>query len=156
MDISTILWPTDLSEASRQALPWVETLAAKLGARVHVPHVVVDNTRYDGYYGHPHLDTVQAMHEWELRESRQRLENLCQERLGGWPGWEVGVAIGSPAAEILKAASSLNAGLIVMTPHGQGGMDYEEPYVLGGVTDKVVRQAPVPVLVVNPARPARA
>ncbi len=155
MDISTILWPTDLSEASRQALPWVEALASKLGARIHAFHVVIDNTRYDGYYGHPHLDTVKAMQEWELRESRRRMESLCQEHLGGCPGWEIGVAIGSPAAEILKAISNLHAGLVVMTPHGQGDMAYEDEYVLGGVTDKVVRQSPVPVLVVNGRRLAR-
>jgi nucleotide-binding universal stress UspA family protein len=51
----------------------------------------------------------------------------------------------SPAEGIGAYAEHVDAGLIVMATHGAGGL---KEWVLGGVTDKVIRRGPVPVLVV--------
>ncbi len=56
-------------------------------------------------------------------------------------------AIGSPAFRIIEEAESLEGSMIVMSTHGAGGF---KRWVIGSVTDKVVRSSGVPVLVLPP------
>ena len=56
---------------------------------------------------------------------------------------------GDPAREILAEATAQRADLLVMGTHGRSGF---ERWVLGSVTDRVLRKAPCPVLTVS--RPA--
>ncbi len=60
-------------------------------------------------------------------------------------------AIGSAAFRIIEEAESLEGPLIVMGTHGAGGF---KRWVIGSVTDKVVRSAGVPVLVLPPKQAA--
>ena len=53
----------------------------------------------------------------------------------------------NPATGILHFAEQCGADLIAMSTHGRGGVSR---FVLGSVTDKVVRGAPVPTLVFHP------
>jgi nucleotide-binding universal stress UspA family protein len=55
----------------------------------------------------------------------------------------------SPAETIVDYALRKRCGLIAMTTRGAGGV---ERWILGGVTDKVVRHGPTPVLVNRAAR----
>jgi nucleotide-binding universal stress UspA family protein len=57
------------------------------------------------------------------------------------------VRVGSPAGEIIAAASESNVDLICIGTHGRGGLAH---FFLGSVAEKVVRQSPVPVLTVRP------
>jgi nucleotide-binding universal stress UspA family protein len=57
------------------------------------------------------------------------------------------VVEGRVVAEVLGRARSWPADLVVMGTHGRGGF---ERLVLGSVTEKVLRQAPCPVLTVPP------
>ena len=54
---------------------------------------------------------------------------------------------GAPAAGILARAASMSADLLVMGTHGLGGF---ERFVLGSVTEKILRKARCPVLTVPP------
>lgn len=56
------------------------------------------------------------------------------------------VVAGSPADEIVKAATQWPADLIVIGSHGRGGL---ERVLLGIVAEAVTRHAPCPVLVVR-------
>ena len=56
---------------------------------------------------------------------------------------------GFPAEVILGAAAGKD--LIVMTTHGRGGISR---WVLGSITEKLLRLSPIPVLVIRPRRPA--
>ena len=53
---------------------------------------------------------------------------------------------GDPEAVICERANAIGADLIVMTSHGRGGLSRA---CLGSVTDAVVRQAAIPVLVLH-------
>jgi nucleotide-binding universal stress UspA family protein len=55
-----------------------------------------------------------------------------------------------PRRAILKEAGLLDAGLIVMGTHGRTGFDH---LLLGSVTEKVIRKALCPVMVVPPHAP---
>ena len=58
-----------------------------------------------------------------------------------------GVYEGQVVAEILDRARAWPADMLVMGTHGRGGF---ERWVLGSVTEKVLRKAPCPVLTVPP------
>jgi nucleotide-binding universal stress UspA family protein len=54
-----------------------------------------------------------------------------------------------PAQEILKAAAEQRADLIVVATHGRGGLSR---HMIGSVTEQVLRNSPVDVLAIPPAR----
>ena len=56
------------------------------------------------------------------------------------------VSTGNAAEEILKAANEIKANLIAMSTHGRSGL---RRLAFGSVTDKVMRSANVPVLLVR-------
>jgi nucleotide-binding universal stress UspA family protein len=56
------------------------------------------------------------------------------------------------AEEIIKTASEINADLIAISTHGSSGLTR---WAFGSVTDKVLRGANVPVLMVRAAKPAK-
>ena len=60
-------------------------------------------------------------------------------------------AVGMPAAEILRVARERSCDLIVMSAHGSAGL----PTVVGSITERVLRETPVPVLVTPAADPGR-
>ena len=57
------------------------------------------------------------------------------------------VRVGSPAGEIIAAASELKVDLVCVGTHGRSGIAH---FILGSVAEKVVRQAPCPVLTIRP------
>jgi nucleotide-binding universal stress UspA family protein len=54
------------------------------------------------------------------------------------------IAIGDPASEIIDVARAIDAGVIVIPSRGKSGL---RRWMIGSVAEKVVRQAPCPVLV---------
>ena len=56
------------------------------------------------------------------------------------------VGVGVPASEIVQAAKTLAADVIVIATHGRTGLKH---VLLGSVVESVVRRAPCPVLVVR-------
>jgi nucleotide-binding universal stress UspA family protein len=70
-----------------------------------------------------------------------------QFRAGGVP-LEPVLKQGDPAQQILEACRELEAGLIAMTTHSRTGI---VRWRMGGVTDKLLRAARVPLLILRPA-----
>ena len=62
-------------------------------------------------------------------------------------GIELLVRSGHASDTICKVALEWNANLIVMATHGRKGLGH---FALGSVTEQVLRNAPCPVLTVNP------
>jgi nucleotide-binding universal stress UspA family protein len=141
--INTVLCPIDFSDASRHALDHAVAIAgwyrAKLVA-LHTYHPVflpvpglamagaVDNSV-------PDADAVAQMNADMTALLRPaKTLGLTTESI---------VQMGTPVSEILAAAASLHADLIVMGTHGTTGFDHA---VLGSVTEKVLRTAKCPVL----------
>lgn len=80
-------------------------------------------------------------------EVRTRLERLARQKVKGKAHYEVEVMMGDPGVEILQTAKRRGADLIVMATHGRKGLRH---FVLGSVAERVVREAPCPVLSFNP------
>jgi nucleotide-binding universal stress UspA family protein len=130
-----ILVPTDGSECAEAAIGYAEDLAGQYEATVHVL-CVVDSRTLDSA---PHLERVKD-------ESTEMVESVCEDLAGSNIPVEDAVRTGIPHQEILQYASQQGIDLIAMGTHGRTGI---ERYLLGSITEKVVRLSDVPVLTVR-------
>ena len=134
-----ILLPTDGSDASDRAVAQAVGLAEELGATLHVLFVVEDLP----YSPEMMDDSVEA----RLREvGGDALERVREQ--AGAASVEIVTALeqGVPHETILAYADDEDCDLIVMGTHGRSGLDR---YLLGSVTERVVRAADCPVLTVR-------
>ncbi|MBW1713619.1 MAG: universal stress protein [Deltaproteobacteria bacterium] len=142
VEIKRILFPVELSDIFDKIVPYVADQADKLGAEVHVIHVVPDMTNFVGLYV-SELDFIKTQSEL-VKEAEARLEELCQKFL---PQAKCQVMVGDPVERILEYVASNDISMLVMGTHGRKGIDR---IILGSVTLRVLRRSPVPVLTINP------
>jgi nucleotide-binding universal stress UspA family protein len=142
----TILLATDLSPASAAAESEAIGLARDLRGSLLVLSVI-DPRSLRGARGQWIQRADQARAALTVR-SRDVIE---QARTAGIPVrlliWE-----GDPADSIVEAAFAESADYIVVGSHGRRGVDR---MLLGSVSDRVVREAPVPVIVARRREVAR-
>ena len=88
---------------------------------------------------------------WNTLDNEQRKEKV-KSFLGskldemGYKEIQIEVAIGDPSTQIVDYAKEIEANLIVMPSHGRKGISR---FLLGSVTERVVRLSPCPVLVLK-------
>ena len=81
-------------------------------------------------------------------QRKQKVEDFLAQKLGemGYKKVKIQVAIGDPTTEIIDYAKEISADLIVLPSHGRKGISR---FLLGSVTERVVRLSPCPVLVIK-------
>lgn len=136
--IDRILVPVDFSEHARLALAHAAALAEEFGARLDVLHVLYDLT-FPNAYG---LEPTGVLGPETLERSREALARLAEEVGPSGVRWEAHTQIGYAASDIVHFAERHGTDLIVMTTHGWTGLKH---FLLGSVTEKVVRHASCPV-----------
>lgn len=157
-----ILVPLDGSELARQIVPYATLVAGTFAIPVVLLEVLPKVTSEAGYLASqeaflamliarrrgPVEPGAAGVTENPAVEAERRLDEIARPlRDMGLPV-ETDVAVGDAATEIIEAASKGNAGtLIVMSTHGRTALTR---WLLGSVTDKVVRNGRHPVLVVRP------
>ncbi len=142
-----ILFPTDLSPESEVALRPLAKLAETFSAHVTVLVVVepaVVGPVIAGVYAQQ-LDLLQDLTNATRERAMDQAPELLQRYLRPETARSAKVVVGEPAAEILAAARELDTDLICMATHGRSGF---KRLLLGSVADRVLRQAPCPVLLV--------
>ncbi len=148
MEIKRILWPTDFSRAAAMAEEYVAMLSQKHQAEVHLLHVAEDLTQFESYWGGgPDRQHIADLNQYAMKIARQRLEDLCKNKLTGCPRYEIHILLGDPAREILTTIRAIHADLVIMATHGM-----KANFPFGSVAERIVRNSPVPVLTINPAR----
>ncbi len=145
MEIKKILWPTDFSKNSNAALPYVLSLTEKYGAEIYLLYVAEDMADYGTWYGELTPSHIAKLHEWEIPHAEKKMEEVCQKDLAGCPMFHKRVALGDPAEEILNTVKTEGVDVVVMATHGRKGR-----FQFGSVTEKVVKNSPVPVWTVRP------
>jgi len=140
MKINKILWPTDFSGSAEKALPYVQSSTQKYGAEIHVLYVIEDIAHHKSWYGDFGKNRVEELKEWAQKSAKKRLDQICQKYLKGCPLYIKHIAVGDPAKEILKLIDTEKVDLVIMASHGQKGN-----FRFGGVTEKVLKNSPVPV-----------
>ena len=142
--IRRILCPVDFSDHSTRALDHALAIAAWYDATVTVLHVspVMPVAAYVSGSGLPAYVTMTADARHALVASMRQL--VAREASASTPV-EVEVAEGGIAETILARADALPADLVVLGTHGRSGFNR---WLLGSVTEKVLRTALCPVLTV--------
>lgn len=135
-----ILVPTDGSDAVDAAVDHAIDLAETYGAEVRAIYVV-DTATLSAEMDTPQvIDALQAEGANAVRAVEERATAAGFDRV------RTEVLRGTPHAAILKYAEDNDVDLVVMGTHGRSGLDR---YLLGSVTEKVVRTSDVPVLTVR-------
>jgi nucleotide-binding universal stress UspA family protein len=151
MEIKKILWPTDFSDNANAALPYVLSLTQKYGAEIYLLYVAEDMADYASWYGEMTPSHIEKLHEWELPRAKKKLEEVCRNDLAGCPMFHNLVLVGDPAREILKTIEKEGPDVVVMATHGRKGR-----FEFGSVTERVVKNSPVPVWTVRPFKRKKA
>ena len=140
--IRNILVPIDFSDCSRKALQYALALAKERDASLILLSVVSVHFAI----GKPSSIADMQFTNQARAKTRKALHALIQSEVHGEVTAKSLVRVGSPSAEILAAAATLPADIIVIATHGRTGLTQT---LLGSVTEHVVRSAPCPVLVVR-------
>ena len=133
--IKRILAPTDFSDLSANGMCYACRLAKDLGAEIIIFNVDV-------------LDESNRVDRREVERHRKQLADFVAEKIGdAGTGLKMRqlVDAGQPFGSIVDCAEKEGVDLIVMSSHGRSGLSR---MLIGSVTDKLLRAAPCPVLVV--------
>jgi nucleotide-binding universal stress UspA family protein len=142
---SRILATTDLTPESLSAVSYAAHLARANDARLLVLTVPVSTAAVYAEFLPP-IDIV-GIDDAVEAAAREHLEKWARSNLGDQTGVTLQVRSGHASDTICKVAMEWNASLIVMATHGRKGLGH---FALGSVTEQVLRDAPCPVLTVNP------
>ena len=140
-----VLTTTDLSPESFAAVSYAAHMAKGDGAKLtvlHVPHST--SLAYTDFV--PPIDMMNIDTAIE-DAAREELESWVARHLRDMPKVDVVLRSGITHETICEIAKDIGASVIVMATHGRKGLGH---LVLGSVTERVLRDAPCPVLVVKP------
>jgi nucleotide-binding universal stress UspA family protein len=144
LKIRNILYPTDFSDNSKEALKYATHLAELYNSQLHIVHVALgpnvvitySMTRY----------TPEVMMQRERRSLEKTLSKLPPKKLGTPRSVIHRVVEGIPVPEIHRYIKGNQIDMVVMGTHGHTGFKH---LVLGSVAENVVRESKVPVLTVH-------
>lgn len=134
-----VLVAVDFGDASARALRVAHALAASVGATVTALHA--ETLEVPPYFTHDQLRDVERHRDAARREAERYLAAAAEEAA---PGASSQLVDGPPVPAILAAAARHD--LVVVGTHGRRG---PSRWWMGSVAERVVRDSPVPVLVVR-------
>lgn len=130
-----ILVPLDGSNAAEIVIPYVEELAAKLGAEIFAVSV----------FESP--DDMSHLHRYYLERMVDQMQRQINELRPINPvKINSEVLQGKPAQQLLRFADEINVNLIVMASYGSSG---RESKLLGNIATKVLWSTAKPVLLIR-------
>jgi nucleotide-binding universal stress UspA family protein len=142
MRIERMLVPTDFSPISRMALSYALALARKFRARLTLLHVVEPSAIFGIAFPEEAARMAKDHHDQSLRMLSAVIAPEDQRNLDV----ETLVKSGEVEQEILSTILEQRTDLLIMGAHGRGLV---ARYLIGSVTQKVVRNVEIPILVVG-------
>jgi len=144
MEIRNIMFVTDFSEGSANAMPYAADMAKMYGSKLYIVHVVYDVAKTAGWYI-PHVSMDELYMELE-KGAKKELDKAFVDQMRGLTNVERVVLKGIPYEEITRFAAEQKVDMIVLGTHGRRGIDR---LLFGSTAEQVVRNAPCPVLSVR-------
>jgi universal stress protein A len=139
-NVKKVLAPLDFSEHSDEALRNAWELTNDVKGELHIVHVV-------GHHFNILEGTRETMRENAMEEqAEEELARLKKDELGNSNKVSTAVLVGPPAGKLVEYAKENSIDLIVLPAFGHSGAEYA---LIGGVTEKLVRNAPCSVLVLR-------
>ena len=146
VEIKDIIVPLDGSPMAEQVLPHAVSLSKALRLGITLLRCIPSAAEYFSYMDYP-LPNYDELYQQVEEDAKQYLEKMRVEVSGlGAPRVQAHLADGNAAGAINDYAHEMPNSAIAMTTHGRSGVGR---WVLGSVTDRVVRHAEGPVLVVR-------
>ena len=145
ISVRRILVPTDFSEPAAEAKAYATALADRLGAELHVLHVVVPPV-----IPFPDSASSWTMPATGLRSEVEEAKKLLREEIATSSEEQrvvSQVVTGFAVDEIVNYAEKQDIDLIVVGTHGLTGLSH---LLIGSVAEKLVRTSTCPVLTVHP------
>lgn len=134
-----ILLPFDGSDGAAEVLHHASEIAHWADATIYLLYVA-DTTRNSVTVVEDHtVDVLERQGEEIIEEAEKTLETLGNE-------YETDIVQGNPAPTIVEYADQYDQDMVVMPTHARDGI---ERYLVGSVSEKVVRLSSVPVLSVR-------
>ena len=146
MRVKRLLVAYDFSDYSELALKYALSLAQEHQAELHLLHVLPSGT-----VNEPELAWYPTGKDTAYHQAARRLQRAVPQETHLWCGIKHAVAEGQPYREILNYAEKHSIDLISLGAHGAG---FGMRTLFGSNVDRVLRQAPCPVLVARPLKPA--
>lgn len=138
-----ILFPTDFSDVSQKAVPYIKQLKGAGAQEVIVLHVIDEKdllvlSRVPDQY-----PRITALMEEEITKEMAAVEaNMTAA------GFRVKLKVktGKPFSEIMMTAAEEKVSIIVIGSHGKSNV---KEMLMGSVSENVIRHAGVPLLVIS-------
>ena len=141
--IKSILVPLDFSPPSKKALDYAVAFARQFKAKLTLVHVVEPVATPDFAASFP----LAMENDQSMAAAKKQLESLVKAaRIPRSAVEKILVRFGRSFHEIAGAARTRKVDLIIISTHGYTGLKHA---LLGSTTERVVRHAPCPVLVVR-------
>lgn len=137
-----ILFATDFSDCSKEALAYVTGLARRFGSKVHLCHVVTPSQLVIGA-----PEAAPYLYEAQLQNSAEALNDLQHSSEMRELSVSTFLGSGSLEDELTKAIADNHVDLVVVGTHGRTGI---RRLVLGSAAESICKIAPCPVLTVGP------
>jgi nucleotide-binding universal stress UspA family protein len=144
--LARLLVAYDFSDHSELALNYALSLAQEHQAELHLLHVLPE-----GSVQAPELTWYPLGRDTAYHQAARRLQRAVPEETYLWCDIKHTVVEGQPYREILSYAEKHAIDLISLGAHGTG---FGLRTLFGSNVDRVLRQAPCPVLVARPLKPA--
>lgn len=146
IDLKRVLVAYDFSDYAELALNYALSFAQEYQSQLHLLHVLPPFTLDES-----EISWYPLGQEGTYHQSARRLQKAVPPEAHLWCDIKHVVAEGQPYREILSYAARNDIDLICLGAHGAGfGMQT----LFGSNVDRVLRQAPCPVLVTRPLKPA--
>ena len=146
IDLSRVLVAYDFSDYSELALNYALSLAQEYQSELHLLHVLPPFTLDDS-----EISWYPLGREGIYHKAAHRLQKSVPPEAHLWCNIKHAVSVGQPYREILNYAEKNQIDLICLGAHGAG---FGVRTLFGSNVDRVLRQAPCPVLVTRPLKPA--
>jgi universal stress protein A len=134
--LKKILVPTDFSECAKKALQYAIPLAGQFDAELTLLHVVQP---------YPPALEMPPVDPYMIQDAEQEMKAF-RGIVGDAVSAKTVLRTGTPCVEIVEAAKELGSDLIILSTHGRTGLAH---VFLGSTTERVVRHAACPVLIVR-------
>ena len=154
-NVKKILAPIDFSELSMEAMRGAMELAKDVGAEVHLVHIIAPHHTFIPL---PLATNAEQSRELAreaamLQQAEEELKRIKKDEFGNSKKVSTFAAVGQPVEKLVEYARKHEIDLILLATHGRTGAEH---FVIGSVTEKLVRYAPCSVLVFRRPRPSAA
>ncbi len=154
--IHNLIVPLDGSAAGEPALRYAGNLAQAFGARVTLARSIADQAHFHQFadwssvYGGPALGRFDSydLFQQAQDDAHEYLMGAAEGLSSEFPSVDVDVITSrkSPGRLIVDLADELDRSMVVMATHGRRSL---RRLLLGSVADQVIRNSPVPTLLVK-------